>query len=196
MRRSIRLWEAIGSPANNPNYDARVGLGYGTDSGFHASRSYQTTYPYKEPVEDDLEEFETEFEIDDALEFRNKLGGVTATDPYASKSTDKQYYYGSATPSGMFGEAIVMNKSKGSISPFPNLYKRKEAVSGDGNVGVSLTPATIVNSRGSMRGWSRPTVIDNAPAPEDDKTLAKLKKLIRMYHTANLLRNDAHLVYR
>ena len=50
------LWEAIGGgPANFPNYDARTGLGYGTQSGFHAHRQYQGTYPYREPLSDNEE---------------------------------------------------------------------------------------------------------------------------------------------
>jgi len=193
MPRKISLWEAIGGgPANFPNYDARTGLGYGAPTGFHASRQSQGTYPYREPAEGDEEEDaeEEEFEVEDAAEFRNKLGGAPYKDPYASRKTDPFYYYGAATPTGMFGEAVAMNRSKGSISPKPNLYKGKEAVSGGGYVGASIRPfQVIIHNRSTPHGWNKSIhPLEEPEEGEDDETLLKLRKLIRNYHIANMSR--------
>lgn len=197
----ISLWEAIGSPANFPNYDSRTGLGYGTNSGFHSSRKYQGTYPYKEPVEgqflssaDEDDQDDEDLDLDDedlqfSFAFRNKVSTNPPVDPYAVKKTDPYYYYGSATPTGMFGEAIGMNRSKGSISPKPNLYKNKQAVSGDGYVGASIRPfQTIIHRSSTPHGYSKAPIPLDSEVIEDDKTLLRLRELIRMYHKANLSR--------
>jgi len=192
MPRNRKIREALGgSPANFPNYDTRTGLGYGAPTGFHKSRQSAGTFPYREPVDDDEEiEDDEEFEVEDAAEFRNKLGGAPYKDPYASRKTDPFYYYGSATPTGMFGEAVAMNRSKGSISPKPNLYKGKEAVSGGGYVGASIRPfQVIIHNRSTPHGWSKSTYpLDNNEEEEEDETLQKLRELIRGYHIANLSR--------
>lgn len=192
MSRNKKIREAAGgSPANFPNYDARTGLGYGAPTGFHKSRQSAGTYPYREPAEDDEEIDEEEFEVEDAVEFRNKLGGVAYKDPYSSRKTDPFYYYGSATPTGMFGEAIAMNRSKGSISPMPGLYKGKEAVSGGGYVGASIRPFQVVmHNRSTPHGWNKS--IHQIEVEDDEEseseTLDKLRELIRSYHIANMSR--------
>ena len=196
-----KLWEAISSPANFPNYDSRRGLGYAAPTGFHASRQYQGSYPYKEPPEehedltgdpdaDESEEESDPSEIGFAMKFRNKVSTVPAVDPYATKKSDPYYYYGSATPTGMFGEAVAMNRSKGSISPKPTLYKGKEAVAGDGYVGSSIRPfQVIIHNRSTTHGYSKaPIPLETSPEEEEDETLEKLRKVIRGYHLANLSR--------
>ena len=193
MPRNRKIREALGgSPANFPNYDTRTGLGYGAPTGFHNSRQSAGTYPYREPVENEGEEDvdDEEFDIGDAAEFRNKLGGAPYKDPYASRKTDPFYYYGSATPTGMFGEAVAMNRSRGSISPKPNLYKGKEAVSGGGYVGASIRPfQVIIHNRSTPHGWSKSTYpLDTQEEEDEDETLMKLRELIRGYHNANLSR--------
>jgi hypothetical protein len=192
MHRKKSLWEAISSPANFPNYDARTGLGYGTQSGFHASREYPGTFPYLEPSEDLDDVEDVEFEREDAEEFRNKLGGAPYKEPYSSRKTDPFYYYGSATPSGMFGEAVGPNRTRGSISPLPGLYKGKEAVSGGGYVGASVRPfQVIIHNRSTPHGWNKSIhPIEEPVSDEEDDTepIDILRKVIRKYHIANMSR--------
>lgn len=196
-----KLWEAISSPANFPNYDARTGLGYGAKTGFHAQRSYQSSFPYRDsdPAEEEVdgdEEDDEELIWDPEVEvanreFHNKIGVTPYRDPYSTRKTDPYYYYGSATPTGMFGEAVAKNRSKGSISPIVGLYKNKEAVSGDGYVGGSIRPfQVIIHGFGSKKGWSTaPKEIDPVEPenPEDDnEVVEKIKELVRFYQTSNL----------
>jgi hypothetical protein len=195
--KKITLWEAINSPANFPNYDSRTGLGYGTQSGFHNPRQSSSSYPYIE--EDSFEDEELDYDdensddIEDppSYEFFNKIGSSPIPyDPYAQRKTDKSYYYGSNTPTGMFGEAIAMNRSKGSISPKPDLYKKKQAVSGDGYVGASIRPfQTIIHNQSTTHGWSKSSYdafdyFEN----EDDETIENIRKIVNFYHKMNLRR--------
>ena len=46
------------SEANNPNYDARTGLGYGTDGRRDLPRMSQGSWPYIEIVQDDVDDEE------------------------------------------------------------------------------------------------------------------------------------------
>jgi hypothetical protein len=196
--KKISLWEAISSPANFPNYDSRTGLGYGTQTGFHSPRQSSVSYPYIE--EDDFQEEENEQENEESVDdenidtsihkFFNKIGPSIPYDPYAQRKTDRSYYYGSNTPTGMFAEAIAMNRSKGSISPKPDLYKKKQAVSGDGYVGASIRPfQTIIHNQSTTHGWSKSSYdafdyFEN----EDDETIENIRKIVRFYHKMNLRR--------
>jgi len=188
------LWEAISSPANFPNYDTRTGLGYGTQSGYHAQRSYQGSFPYKDPDKyaDDVEEEEDE-EIDTNLtaKARHKVGSpITPSDPYASRSTDPFYFVGSATPLNAFMESVVQNSSKGSIVAKPGIYKRKNAVVGGGYVGSPVSPVKDINNHKSTpHGYSKASLpVEDFIEPQEDETLQKLRSVIRAYHSANLLR--------
>lgn len=198
LPKKISLWEAISSPANFPNYDSRTGLGYGTQSGFHNPRTSSTSYPYI--ADDDFEEkqdLQDEEQNDDEIEpdmdsylFFNKIGGPIPYDPYAQRKTDKSYYYGSNTPSGMFAEAIAMNRSKGTISPKPDLYSKKQAVSGDGYVGASIRPfQTIIHNKSTTHGWSKSSYDSHDYFEnEDDETIKNIRKIVRFYHKMNLRR--------
>lgn len=190
----LSLWEAISSPANFPNYDTRTGLGYGTQSGYHAQRSYQGSFPYRDPDKyaDDVEEEEEE-DVDASLtaRARNKVGSpISPSDPYASRSTDPFYFVGAATPLNAFMESIVQNRSAGSIVAKPGLYKRKNAVVGGGYVGSPVSRAKDINNiKSTPHGYSKASLpaTDFFEEPEDE-TLQNLRSVIRAYHSANLLR--------
>lgn len=196
-----KLWEAISSPANFPNYDARTGLGYGAKTGFHAQRSYQSSFPYRD-ADPNHEEVEGDEEDDEELiwdpeaeianrDFHNKIGVTPYRDPYSTRKTDPYYYYGSATPTGMFGESVGKNRTKGSISPIPNLYKKKQAVSGGVYGGSSIRVyKPILHTLGTKRGWSAAPKEIEPVEPEnledDNEAVEKIRELVRFYHTSNL----------
>lgn len=197
-----KLWEAISSPANFPNYDSRTGLGYAAKTGFHSQRSYQSSFPYKQS-DPEKEEVEGDEEDDEELiwdpevetanrKFHNKIGVTPYRDPYSTNKTDPYYYYGSATPTGMFGESVGKNRTKGSMSPIVNLYKNKQAVSGDGYVGGSIRPfQTVIHSFGSKKGWSTAPnefyPVENN-TEDDDGILEKIKELVKIYRDSNLFK--------
>jgi hypothetical protein len=190
--KKLTLWEAISSPANFPNYDSRTGLGYGTQTGFHSPRTSASSYPY---IEDDEFDFDDEEDEDEDVanisthQFANKIGvGSSSYDPYAQRKTDKSYYYGSNTPTGMFAEAVAMNRTKGSISPKPDLYKKKQAVAGDGYVGASIRPfQTIIHNQSTTHGWSKSSYdAHDYFENEDDETIENIRKIVNLYHKMNL----------
>jgi len=179
----LTLWEAISSPANFPNYDSRTGLGYGTQSGFHASRKYQGTYPYIEP--DDVDE-DSEEVVDDEMStmIQNKIGHRNVNDPLATRKSDPFYFVGAATPLNI-GEAYGgANRSKTSIVPtIPQgkIYPHIQAVLGSGGQAINRVYKPIQGTKSTARGYSK------APAPvepsEDqlrDEATEHIRELTRL----------------
>lgn len=196
----ISLWEAISSPANFPNYDARTGGGYGQlQQKFHGNRQFQSSYPYKDSSESEQEENEEqseEFDFVDAAKFRNKLGGVLPTDDYAVRSTDNFYYAGAATRFDLskLGESVGNRRSPDTMTPFPDLYKNKQAVIGGAHSWNSYQKA-IQHTRGQKKGFSSslPTADQNISDWTDEKNdiddpVSKIKRIVRAYHELNLKR--------
>lgn len=195
MHRKISLWEAIGGgPANFPNYDTRTGLGYGTQSGFHAQRQSRSTYPYKDFDTFGEEDEGEDEEVDDILtvKARNKVGQGAGggMDPFASKKTDPFYFVGSATKLNSFVEAVGRNTSAGSISPLPGLYKKRQRSIGGTYSSNPISPATTVhNHKSTPHGYSKSSLpADEFIEPEEDKAMENLRSVIRAYHRSNLLR--------
>jgi len=193
MPRKISLWEAIGGgPANFPNYDARTGLGYGTQSGFHAQRQYQGTFPYKNP--DSFGEEEDEEEVDDTLtrKAQKKVGRGAGGSPdqFNQRKTDPFYFVGAATKLNSFVESVGMNRSKGSISPIPDLYKNREGTVGGVYSSNPISPSTtLFNHDSTPHGFSKASLPeDEFLEPEEDEAMENLRSVIRAYHRANLLR--------
>lgn len=197
------LWEAISSPANFPNYDAKTGGGYGQlQKKFHGNRQSQSSYPYKDPpesefeekIDDDSEVLDLDFA--DAAKFQNKLGSVFPTDDYAIKSTDNFYYAGAATRFDLakLGESIGNRRSPSTMVPVPNLYKNKQAVIGGAHSWNSYQK-TIQHTRGQKKGFSSslPTADQNISdwseeKNDEDDPVSKIKRIVRAYHELNLKR--------
>lgn len=176
------LWEAIGGgPANFPNYDARTGLGYGTQSGFHAHRQYQGTYPYREPLSDN-EEAANDAEHDPELDAKvsKKVSAYVPSDPLATKKSDPFYYFGAATRF----ESLVRNPTRGSMVPKPDLYKGRDS----GLVGSNTWQVTkpVLNTSSTPHGTQFASIL---PDPSDDQEeapeLMKLRGLIRAIFDEN-----------
>jgi hypothetical protein len=170
------LWEAIGGgPANNPNYDSRTGLGYGTQSGFHSHRQSQTSYPYREPVSDNEEDAnEEDYDYEFGSEINKKLSTYKPSDALATKKSDPFYYFGAATRV----ESIVRNQTRGSMVPKPDLYKNRDS----GLVGSNTwqTTKSILRTNSTPRGTQFASIIlepsdDQKEAPE----LFKLRQTIK-----------------
>lgn len=195
------LWEAISSPANFPNYDAKTGDGYGQlQPKYHKNRQFQSSYPYKEPPESEFEEEvegeETEFDFADAAKFKNKLGSVFPTDDYAIRSTDNFYYAGAATRFDLakLGESVGNRRTPSTMTPIPNLYKNKQAVIGGAHSWNSYQK-TIQHTRGQKKGFSSslPTADQSISDWTDEKNdeddpVSKIKRIVRAYHELNLKR--------
>lgn len=193
------LLESIGSPANFPNYDSRSDLGLGKIDNFHHwPRSFNSSYPYKDPVAEIDEEYDDE-EYDDetSTKIRNMMGlDHSVSDFYLKRSTDN--YYGTPTASMRFdmaklGEAVVQNRSAGSISPIPNLYSKKSAVLGGANSwNASVKP--IQHTRGTKRGYaSAPPSLVDVFFSEDEKNdenavVAKIRDIVNAYHELNQIK--------
>ena len=195
------LWEAISSPANFPNYDARSDLGIGSlRAKTHFQRQSQSTYPYIEPSssENDIEnEDDEDAEPIDKTKFMNKIGRVIPSDPYAVRSVDNQYYTPSAsTPFHLskLGEAIGSRSSATNLSPIPDLYSNKQATIGGSN-SWNAVHKQIQHSKGTKRGWSMAPV----PIPDekfaseqekndDFKVVSLIRQIVNAYHDANMQR--------
>jgi hypothetical protein len=176
------LWEAIGGgPANFPNYDARTGLGYGTQSGLHAHRQYQGTYPYREPLSPNEEEANAE-EHDPELDSKvsKKLSAYVPSDPLATKKSDPFYYFGAATRL----ESLVRNPTRGSMVPMPGLYKGRD--SGVAASNPWQVTKNVLNSKSTPHGTQFASIL---PEPSEDQEEApeifRLRSLIRAIFDEN-----------
>lgn len=200
----ITLWEALSSPANFPNYDARTDLGIGSlRARTHFHRTSQSSYPYKESPEGEFEEGHNddvpeEEKVDPVTQakFRNAVGSVRASDPYATRSTDNGYFTPSAsTPFHLskLGEAVGTRSSRTRMSPIPGLYKGKEAVlGGSHNWNASVKP--IQHSRGTKMGYSMASKLlgDEELSLDDEKSdefsvVSKIRRIVNAYHDLNML---------
>lgn len=181
--------------ANNPNYDARTGLGYGTDGRRFSPRMSQSTYPYKEPVHDfddcGCEDDEEEENPQIQAQIAQKAGqGHMPWDSYRLGGADRFYYAGAATNIGKMQEQTTGR----SISPIPGLYSRKEAVLGQGADGPIIRPAPArISLAGSKAGYSSALPLRDAGTAAhayrledmpsgDERAISKLRRLIRAIH--------------
>lgn len=174
MRRKT-LWEAVGGgPANFPNYDARTGLGYGTQSGYHSPRQYQGTFPYREPISPYEEEAnDMEMDPEEESEVSKKLSAYIPSDPLATKKSDPFYFFGSATRL----ESVVRNNTRGGMVPIPDLYKGRDS----GMMGSNPWQVTksILRTKSTPRGTQFSSVIlDPSEDQEDAPELTRLRKII------------------
>lgn len=198
------LWEALSSPANFPNYDARSDLGIGTlRARTHFHRTSQSTYPYIEPPqgeyeEEDSDEVHEEDEVDPVTQakFRNATGAVRASDPYSARSVDNQYFTPSAsTPFHLakLGEATGSRSSRTRMSPMLGLYKGKEAVIG-GAHSWNAVMKPIQHTRGTKMGYSMASKLlgNEELSPDDEKNdefsvVSKIRRIVNAYHDLNML---------
>jgi len=180
--RKKKIQEAIGGgPANFPNYDARTGLGYGTQSGFHDQRQYQDSYPYKEEPSEIEKEIDDE-EIDDELDHKvsKKISAYVPTDNLAVKKTDPFYFFGAATRF----ESVARNQTRASMVPFPDLYDNRE--SGMMATNQWQNTKNVLRTRGTPHGTQRSSILlDPSEDQNEDPTLIKLRELIRTIFVAN-----------
>ena len=195
----MTLWEALSSPANFPNYDARSDLGIGSlRARTHFERQSQQTYPYIESSSSD-EEIDDEKDDDnepiDKAKFQNKIGRVIPSDPYAVRAVDNQYYTPSAsTPFHLskLGEAVGSRSSRTSLIPMPDLYKNKQATIGGAN-SWNAVHKQIQHSKGTKRGFS----MAPAPIPEENfaseqeknddfQVVSLIRQIVNAYHDANM----------
>ena len=198
----IKLWEALSSPANFPNYDARSDLGIGTlRARTHFNRMSQPTYPYiEEPSEDEIDrdEAQDEEEVDPVSQakFRNALGMVRSSDPYAARSVDNQYYTPSAsTPFHLskLGEAVGSRSSRTNLVPNQDLYKNKEAVVGNG--GWNAVQKPIQHTKGTKMGYSMASklfddekILYSDEKSDDFSVVSNIRRIVNAYHDLNMLR--------
>jgi hypothetical protein len=177
--------------ANNPNYDSRSDLGYGTTASKNNPRMSQTSWPYIEIVKDDVddeESLDSEEDVETQVAIGNKSGqGHIRWDSYADRSADNRRFVGAD---------FKMNEQTTGrgISPIPNLYKNKQGVLGVGADGPSIRPAPAkISLAGSKAGYSRAYPLSDAGSQEnaftledipdkDELTIRRLKRLIKAIH--------------
>jgi len=176
------------SEANNPNYDVRTGLGYGTDARRDLPRSRGAIWPYVEPPEHDVDD---EPEIDDPetqVAIGNKAGqGHIRWDSYADRAADNRRFVGA--------DFWMHEQTTGrGMSPIPNLYKNKQGILGVGADGPAIRPAPArISLAGSKAGYSSSLPLRDAGSMEpaytleeipgpDELTMSRLRRLIRAIH--------------
>lgn len=178
--------------ANNPNYDARTGLGYGTDGRRDMPRMSQSSWPYIEIVKDDVDdedELGSEEEVRTQVAIGNKSGqGHIRWDSYADRAADNRRFVG---PDSF---AMYEQATGRGMSPIPDLYKNKQGVLGVGADGPAIRPAPArISLAGSKAGYSsafplrdagsmEPAwTLEDIPTP-DDMTMTRLRRLIKAIH--------------
>lgn len=185
--------------ANNPNYDARTGLGYGTDGRRDMPRVSQQVWPYVQDPECDVdgeEEIEDEDDLRTQVAIGNKAGqGHIRWDSYADRSADNRRFVG--TDFRMYEQTTGRG-----MSPIPNLYKNKQGVLGVGADGPSIRPAPArISLSGSKAGYSSALPLRDAGSMEpaytleeiptqDELTMTRLRRLIRAIHLQQDLEKD------
>jgi hypothetical protein len=184
MKRSLR-------EANNPNYDSRSDLGYGTTSRRDNPRQSQGSWPYIEIVKDDVDnedQLESESDVQTQVAIGNKAGqGHIRWDSYADRAADNRRFVGA--------DFRMSEQTTGrGISPMPDLYKNKQGVLGVGADGPSIRPAPAkISLAGSKSGWSEPLPLSDAGSmghayhiedipTGDERTMKRLKRLIKAIH--------------
>jgi hypothetical protein len=187
--------------ANNPNYDSRTGLGYGTDGGRFAPWKNATTFPYAKPPLNDIDD-EEEYDDEDDVELQNAIANKSGSGHYPwdqwLRGVDRFSFAGAATNIGKMQEQTTGR----SLSPIPNLYKNKEGVLGVGADGPSIRPAPArVSLAGSKAGYSSALPLRDLGGSEpaytleeipagDDLTMTRLRRLIRAIHLQQSDAND------
>lgn len=179
----MKLWEAISSPANFPNYDSRTGLGYGTQTGFHSQRQYQSSYPYIDEPED-LDDGEEVIDDQMAVKVQNKVGSRRVNDPLATKKSDPFYFVGAATPLNI-GEAYGgASRSKTSIVPRfqgGKLYPQIQAVMGSGGTTLNRVYKPIMGTKSTPHGFSKSSIpIDPSEDQLRDEATEHIRELTRL----------------
>jgi len=186
------------SEANNPNYDARTGLGYGTDGRRDLPRMSQGSWPYIDIVNDSVDDEDTldsEEDVKTQVAIGNKSGqGHVRWDSYADRAADNR--------KAVSADFRMSEQTTGrSLSPMPALYKDKQGVMGVGADGPSIRPAPArISLAGSKAGYSSALPLRDAgsAAPaynigdipdKDSLTMTRLRRLIQAIH---LQQDDAN----
>lgn len=187
------------SEANNPNYDARTGLGYGTDGRRDLPRMSQGSWPYIEIVRDDVDtedSLDSEQDLQTQVAIGNKAGqGHIRWDSYADRAADNRRFVGT--------DFRMHEQTTGhGMSPIPDLYKNKQGVLGVGADGPAIRPAPArISLAGSKAGYSSAFPLRDAgsmepaytleeiPSP-DELTMSRLRRLIRAIHLHQDIEKD------
>jgi len=186
------------SEANNPNYDARTGLGYGTDGRRDFPRMSQGSWPYIDIVNDSIDDEDTldsEEDVETQVAIGNKSGqGHVRWDSYADRAADNR--------KAVSADFRMSEQTTGrSLSPMPALYKDKQGVMGVGADGPSIRPAPArISLAGSKAGYASALPLRDAgsasPAynledipDKDNLTMIRLRRLIQAIH---LQQDDAN----
>ena len=160
---------------NFPHIDGRSDLGYGTYDKNHKNSKASSTFPY---YVDDVEDEEPAYDEDFLVALLNKLGDVKSFDALNFKSADAGSQGDFMRKMNMIGEASTH------ISPIPNLYKNKQAVSG-GTYPSKTKGFTGYSNKtlptGGKKGWTKG--INHRDVPKEDKNLEKLRYLIKLIHS-------------
>ena len=167
------LLTELAASAGQLSLDDREGLGYGQlKNTYQVPRMQSGNFPYldEDPYEEDAEVISDD-EID---EFIKKISsGYSTVDFGAASSTDKNYYVGGNTR-GLSG--VMESPMRDSMVPYPNMYKRKDAISG----GFTQQKAYDLDSyhrTGTTRGFSNsPKPVTNLP--EDDIGYDKITDIL------------------
>jgi len=189
-----KIFALLEFTAGGGAHDARQGHGFGhigKPTGAGTTHQARTEYPYTDgPEELDPEvEEEEPLDIDDVQVFANKIGQRTTGDANKGRGNVDRQYFG-------LGEGTA-----NSISPFPDLYKGRQASGGAGGMAPTVYKTAPGKQggggKGSLKGWTRPPPVmfgdEMAPAytlddipTDDERPLLKIKRdhddLTKQFH--------------
>jgi hypothetical protein len=171
------------------HYDANSDRGYGRlEPKFHHQRSF---VQYPEPLEYDEEAIE-DVDGETYTAVLKKLLQYTPNDPYAKNSTDPFHF--------VDGSTMLETSAANSMTPFPRMYKGKQAIAGGTGPREPAGPTASFRTRsrptGTKKGYSQapypePTQLDVAPADNftdilntdlDEKHVDLIKRMVNLIH--------------
>lgn len=173
-------------PRPGLSHDSRQGLGYGLSNDmFHKAREKNSSFPYNDESQDQLEDVDIDVSDDLLTKILNKIQTpYKSSDALISRSKDHSSFANGNRPVAI-GEA-----SGKSLVPFPGMYKKRMQVGGGVNSPKLIAPGQY-NMTGTSRGWSHAHVPydseprDNEELTQDEEGLQKIRDIVRMVLKSN-----------
>lgn len=162
------------------NLDGRVGLGYGTSSSRFNPRQSNSSFPYQD--EDDEELDDSIFDDIDIIKVSKKINSPYLPSDFGAKAkTTKDYFVaGNTKLSDCFFRAdkilLEIETFNNSLVPIPDLYKGSTRVGGPG----AFLPGGLGTQRrtGTKKGYaSAPPVIHDLEEEEDEDLIFSLEDI-------------------
>jgi len=173
-------------------YDDRKGLGYGqldTEDSYMSSAQF----PYETP-DIDLDDVDVDLDDDEIDKFVKRVNtSVTTKDSYSSSRSDAFQFVGGKTKLGEIFSTTSLGVKKNSISPMPQLYKKRgPALGGTEKGSTRVNPSNSMTRSmhgGNKKAWAGANVVNKPDNPayklediidDEDDNINDVRDLVSM----------------